>query len=74
MRKFKILLSELIQNEKVSDSICEQCHRKMKLKVIHKARTRFNKHHKMYECICGNKFRKRSRNEILRDLGEREKM
>lgn len=56
-----------------SESICEICHCEMK--IIHKESKRYkhDKEHTMYECkICGFKHRKRTQNEILRDLGERD--
>jgi RNase P subunit RPR2 len=56
-----------------SESICEICHTEMT--IIHKEGKRFkyDKNHTMYECsICGFKHRKRTQNEILRDIGERD--
>ena len=55
-----------------SEAICELCNCEMK--VVHKEGKRFkyDKDHTMYECsICGFKQRKRTHNEILRDLGKR---
>ncbi len=54
-----------------SESICNICNCEMK--VIHKEgkRFRYDKEHTMYQCpICGNKHRKRTQNEVLRDIGK----
>jgi len=56
-----------------SESICTICNCEMQ--IIHKEgkRHKYDKNHTMYECqICGFKHRKRTQNEILRDLGERD--
>ncbi len=56
-----------------NESICELCNCEMK--VIHKEGKRFkyDKDHTMYECrVCGFRHRKRTENEILRDIGERD--
>lgn len=56
-----------------SESICELCHCEMKVVVKKGKQFKYDKNHTMYECsICGFKHRKRTQNEILRDLGERE--
>lgn len=56
-----------------SESICSICN--IEMKIVHKEGKRFkyDKEHTMYECsICGFKHRKRTQNEILRDMGERD--
>lgn len=65
-------LDKEIKKNIAEDSICEQCGRTMTLEVVRKRRNRYDKGHFMYICSCGNKFRKRTLNEILRDLGEKE--
>lgn len=57
------------------ESICGECNCEMY--IIHKEgkRYKYDKNHTMYECsICGFKHRKRTQNEILRDLGDRDNL
>ena len=61
-----------IKDELENESICEQCGRGMKLTKIRSKKNRWDKGHSMYDCVCGNQLRKRTFNETLRDLGERE--
>jgi hypothetical protein len=66
--------SEQIKQEKQKEPICEICGRTMELIVIRKKKNQWDKGHKMFQCVesCGNIRRKRTFNELLRDLGERE--
>jgi hypothetical protein len=55
-----------------SESICGECN--VEMKIIHKEGKRFkyDKNRTRYECpICKNTHRKRTQNEILRDMGKR---
>ena len=70
MKKLFTTIEDLVIGCQDDESICEQCGSKMTLNIIRKKRNRWDKGHAMYECSCGNGFRKRSVNEILRDLGE----
>jgi hypothetical protein len=65
---------ERIGQELKNESICEICGRTMELIVIRKKKNQWDKGHKMFQCVesCGNIRRKRTFNELLRDLGERE--
>ena len=56
-----------------SESICELCN--VEMEIVHKEgkRYKYDKDHTMYECkICGFKHRKRTQNEILSDMGNRD--
>lgn len=56
-----------------SENICALCNCEME--IIHKESKRFkyDKEHTVYGCdICGFTHRKRTQNEILRDMGERD--
>ena len=56
-----------------SESICELCNTEMDIVNKEGKRFKYDKDHTMYECkICGFKHRKRTQNEILRDMGERD--
>lgn len=61
-----------VQEEIKTENICEICHREMTLITIRKKKYKYDKGHSMYSCVCGNKLRKRTYNEVLRDLGERD--
>lgn len=51
-----------------AEKICDNCGAEMKFTKKPK-KNRWSKESSYYTCECGNKFRKRTRNEILRDLG-----
>ena len=65
-------IEEAVAKERQSEQICDACGRIMTLNVKRKKRNRWDKGFAVYECVCGNKFRKGSVNEILRDLQERD--
>lgn len=59
-------------NQVQSESMCDVCSYPMQL-VKGQKRKKYGKSNDYYVCPnCGNKFRCRTQNEILRDLGERE--
>ena len=59
------------KKQKASESICDQCGEQMK--VDKKPRKKYGKHNTTYTCeFCGHTHRKRTQNEILRDVGERD--
>ena len=70
--EFAESLEDTVIKEQESEQICDVCSREMTLNVKRKKRNRWDKGFAVYECVCGNKFRKRSVNEILRDLGEKQ--
>ena len=62
-----------LELELEQESICNICNCEMDIIHKKKKRNRFDKEHTTYECsICGFKHRKRTQNEILRDMGERD--
>lgn len=65
-------LDEIVAECQEDEKICMECGLEMKLITHRKKKNRWNKGHFTYECSCGNKFRKRTVNEILRDMGEKE--
>ena len=69
---FEMQLSKDVKRSIDEECRCEACGRTMTLKVIRKKQNRYDKGHFMYVCSCGNKFSKRTFNEVLRDLGEKE--
>lgn len=69
---FEMQLSKDIKRSIAEEPICEACGLQMTLEVVLKKRNRYDKGHSMYVCSCGNKFRKRTYNEVLRDFGDKE--
>jgi len=65
-------IEERVKEAQQDGEICGVCGFKIGLHIIRKKRNSYDKGHEMYECSqCENKFRKRTVNEILRDIGER---
>lgn len=65
-------LTERYHKATEQDHICDNCAYPMKL-IKGPKRKKYGKINDYYHCDnCGNRFRKRTQNEILRDLGERE--
>ncbi len=61
------------QKQVDDENICNEC--EVEMEVVHKEgkRYKYDKDHTMYKCsICGFTHRKRTQNEILRDMGERD--
>ena len=69
---YRVSLEDEISHEQEDESTCSECGLKTTLNVKRKKRNRWDKGFAVWECACGNKFRKRTVNEILRDLGEKE--
>jgi DNA-directed RNA polymerase subunit M/transcription elongation factor TFIIS len=63
--------SDIIRKERESEAFCGLCGLEMTL-VKGKRRKKYDKPSDVYVCTCGNRFRVRSLNELLRDIGERE--
>lgn len=60
------------RNEIQNENICECCGSIM-TKIKKKQKNRYSKKNSIYKCeSCGNQFRERTNNEILRDLGHRD--
>jgi ssDNA-binding Zn-finger/Zn-ribbon topoisomerase 1 len=54
------------------DNICDECNMPMKL-IKGKTRKKYGKYNDYYKCDnCGNQFRRRTENEVLRDIGARD--
>lgn len=66
--------AERIQEEQRNDSVCEICHVEMELVKVKPRKWEYDKFHDYYKCpICGFINRQRTLNEILRDIGLRDK-
>ena len=62
----------LIENELANENICDRCSSEMKLQK-HKRKSEWRKHNDMYVCPnCGHSYRRRTFNEVLRDLDLRD--
>lgn len=62
-----------VQTELRTESICPQCSIEMDLIKNTKKKNHFDKENRVYKCsVCGFTHRKRTLNEILRDLGLRD--
>lgn len=62
-----------IQNEINLDSYCPDCNIKMPIYSKGKKKNKYDKEKTIYKCsVCGFTHRKRTLNEILRDLGLRD--
>jgi len=60
------------KKEIANEKICDQCGSDMKEIKRPRTRKKYGKHMTTYECtFCNHVHRKRTQNEILRDLGER---
>ena len=54
------------------ENICDACNMPMKF-IKGKTRKKYGKYNDYYKCDnCGNQFRRRTQNEVLRDIGERD--
>jgi len=68
----KNLTQEDFENQVNDESLCPICHTEMTMEK-HKKKTHYSKEKTVYKCpICGFKHRKRTQNEILRDMGLRD--
>lgn len=61
-------LEDKVHNEQELEQYCDYCGLPMKLIKFRSKKNRWEKPHAKHVCDCGNEFRVRSINEILRDL------
>jgi uncharacterized protein with PIN domain len=62
-----------IEEAQRDESVCNVCNTEMTLVKAKRRKNRWDKCHDFYVCpACGFTHRKRTYNEILRDIGERE--
>lgn len=72
MKANDVSIEDRIHNERELEMYCDYCGLRMEMVKGNSKKTRFSKPNDKWVCRCGNSFRVRSFNEILRDLGEKE--
>lgn len=61
------------KDEVASEGVCDVCSAPMNLVKGKPRANKYDKKHDVFECtLCPHRFRARTQNEILRDMGERD--